>query len=138
MANAVHPTDIGLVLNGPGTQQQVPRRTTRDGPRSHVERYVVGFGTIGCIAGKDGEAQVVAYLQQEAHPSPLHNHSLFAGRIVQLFATVGEEVVLVVVGHFARGLDKVEAVVVATLRFGGYATGQGGIEPTGHLLHPLE
>ena len=85
-----------------------------------------------------GEAQVVAYLQAEANPAPLHYGPVATWGVAALLAAVGEEVVLVIVRHDTIGSDEVETVVIGTSFTDSYGTGKGSTSLLGHALHPCE
>jgi len=105
-----------------------------DGPAGHVEGHVV----IAAVAAPDGEAQVVADLQQDAYAAEGDDHATCAARVVTVLAAVGEEVALVVRLHAAVGVDEAEAVVVTTAIFHGQRSGHSRAACRRLTHHPAE
>ena len=114
-----------------------PSLHTGSGPTGHVYDGIVWL--IGLVAGKDGEAQVVAYLQEEAHTTELGNYTLLSGGVSMMLSAIGKEMMLVVESTLGIGANKAETVVVsAILLHHRHTTGHGGIQFHGHGLHPLQ
>ena len=133
-ADAVDADDVTLVLDGPRTQQRAPGFDAADGPTGHVEGHVV----IAAVAAPDGEAQVVADLQQDAYAAEGDDHATRAACVVTVLAAVGEEVALVVRLHAAVGVDEAEAVVVTTAIFHGQRSGHSRAACRRLTHHPAE
>lgn len=142
VADAVDTYDVALVFDGTCTQECVPYVATRRGPVGNVDEAVVGrigfVGSKGYVATEAWEAEVVAYLQTEAHPTPLYDDALCAGGVAALLTSIGEEMALVVVGDLTIGDDEVETVVVGSLLADGHGTCKGSMAFAGYATHPLQ
>ena len=109
-------------------------------PACHVESHVIRI--LLCVAGKDRETHVVAYLKQELHTTELHDLALLTTCVTMVLTTEGEEMMLVVVLVCAIRFHEVETVVVSLLAVSrdtrSHASSYGSIHLLSSCLHPVE
>ena len=86
----------------------------------------------------DGEAQIVAYSQQETYAPPFGYHAFITMLIMPVLAAIGKEVALVIADKAAVRLYKVQPVVEPAVTLQGEASGYGGVLLPGSIPHPLE
>lgn len=134
IAHAIDTDDIALVLNRPRPEQCAPRVLPRLRPTGHVYHRII----VLAAAAPHGEAEVVAYQQDKADALPLHHRPTVSSRITLVLVAVGEEVVLVVECHLARGLHKIQPVAEVAAQLRGHAARNGGAGLLRHALHPQE
>ena len=137
VAYPVATDEIGLVLDGTGTCEQLPSILARLRPIGHDDDGVV-LQTSG-IATPARETQVVAGKQQETEPCIRHDAMVTASGLILVLMSVGEKVVLVIVIGVARAsVAEIMAIAIgAILQMDGQAATNGACRGFGHLLHPL-
>ena len=116
IAYAIDPYDVTLVFDGPGSKQNIPYGSARLWPTGYIDAEVVRGGGFRVVATEAGEAKVVAHLKHDAHSTPSDYDGLCACCIVLMLASIGEEMVLVIIGKSAIGLYKIHAVAIVALR----------------------
>jgi hypothetical protein len=84
-ADAVHPDDIGLILDGARAQQLPPGVRPRRGPVGDVEQQLVV--ELGPPAAEHGESQVIADQRTDAQPPPRDAPGRAPGREVLVLAS---------------------------------------------------
>ena len=100
IAYPVATNEIGLILDGTSTSEQLPRILARLRPIGHDDDGVV-LQTSG-IATPARETQVVAGKQQETEPCIRHDAMVTTSGIILVLMSIGEKVVLVIVIGVAR------------------------------------
>ena len=92
-ADAVHAQYITLILDGSGCKQHLPGMHSHRRPRGYADEDIV----VVAVPEPKRETQVVANAQMKAQASPLDRYILISRRVMLRLATIGEEVMLVVI-----------------------------------------
>ena len=137
VAYAIAGNEIGLVLDGSGTGQDLESVLAALGPVGNtddgIELEIVG------ITAPHGETQVVAGDQQQAEAHILHNGVALACRIVAVFVAIGKQMVLIIIFYFVvSAINKIVPVPEGALGFDGQAATDGTLTVTGGTAHPLQ
>ena len=119
----VHADYIALVLYRPCPEQRIPCQHSDRGPVGHTDNGVI----ILAATHPDGEAQIVAYSQQETYAPPFGYHAFITMLIMPVLAAIGKEVALVIADKAAVRLYKVQPVVEPAVTLQGEASGYGGV-----------
>ena len=106
---AIYAYDVALVLDSACTKQQLPHIATWRGPQGRVYYCVV----VATLTAPHRKAQVVAYLQQEAHTAPL-NHPTLIARAEKFALAIGNEANGVSKEVFAQSSGTVKIPMQAT------------------------
>ena len=138
IAHPVATDKIGLVLDGTGTSEQLPRILARLRPIGHNDDGIVL--QTSSIATPARETQVVAGKQQETEPCIRHDAMLTTSGIILVLMSVGEKVVLVIVIGMARAsVAEIMAIAISSiLQVDSQTATNGTFRGFGHLLHPLQ
>ena len=138
VAYPVATEEIGLVLDGTGTCEQLPSILARLRPIGNDDDGIV-LHTCG-ITAPTGETQVITGEQQESETTIADDGMLLSRRIVTVLMTIGEEVVFVVTTDGARrAVDEIVTITVAAvLQAYGQAAADGTMTGSGLRLHPSQ
>lgn len=137
VADAIAGDEIGLIFDGPGAGEDLEGVLAALGPVGHTDDGVELEG-IG-IAAPQGETQVVAGDEEQTETHIVGHGVLAAGGVEAVFAAVGEEVVLVVIG-LLRATTVNEIVAITETAVDGYrkAAAEGALPIPCCLAHPME
>ena len=138
IAYPVATNEIGLILDGTSSCEQLPCVLARLRPIGHDDDGVV-LQTSG-IATPARETQVVAGKQQQTETFISHDAMVTASGIILVLMSVGEKVVLVIVIGLARtSVAEIMAIAISSILQVDSQTATNGIfRGFGRLLHPLQ
>ena len=131
---AIDTNHYSLVLNSTSTQQSVPCHATLIGPVGYINSNII----VIAVAAKDGESQVVAHLQKEAHSAKLYYNTFCTSLVMLVFTRITEQMTLVIMSGTTIGLYKIHSVFVASIESNGsHTTNDSSIGLSCHTAHPL-
>ena len=138
IAYPVATNEIGLILDGTGTSEQLPRILARLRPIGHNDDGIVL--QTSSIATPARETQVVAGKQQETETFISHDAMVTTSGIILVLMSIGEKVVLVIVIGVARAsVAEIMAIAIGSiLHVDSQTATNGTFRGFGRLLHPLQ
>ena len=138
VAYPVATDEIGLILDGTGTREQLPRILARLRPIGHNDDGIVL--QTSSIATPARETQVVAGKQQETETFISHDAMVTTSGIILVLMSIGEKVVLVIVIGMARAsVAEIMAIAIGSiLHVDSQTATNGTFRGFGRLLHPLQ